>query len=120
MNFLKKALVVVALMAGGTAYAQNTINNEQVNVIINGLTSREELAIISQQLRPLGIDFKYHPTFTNERKLNGISYKLLFTGSTALLAENEISNLQMSNAALQFKFAKQDGHWVLLCSGNCD
>jgi hypothetical protein len=120
MNFIKTAIAVVALMASAEAFAQNTINNEQVNVTINGLTSREELAVLSQQLRPLGVDFKYHPTFDNNRRLTAINYRLLLSGSTTPLAENAIDGLQLSNASLQFKLSKQNNSWVLLCSGNCD
>jgi hypothetical protein len=57
-------------------WAQTTINASEAQFVIDGTTSREELATLHTQLRTNGFTFTYNPLFAPDRSLHGIEFTI--------------------------------------------
>jgi len=120
MKIIRIALVAAACFTGSVAFSQNIVNNEQVQVTINGTTSREDLGNLRYQLEALGIEFNYHPQFDNERKLTGIHYKLRYIGQETYFTEQDQQGMQSQHTFTKFHLNKVGNNWNLVCAGACN
>jgi ABC-type hemin transport system substrate-binding protein len=119
MKIIRIALVAAACFTGSIAFSQNIVTNEQIQVTINGTTSREELGNLRYQLEALGIEFHYLPQFNNERKLTGIHYKLRHIGQETYFTEQDQQGMQTQHTYTKFTFNKVNNQWNLVCAGTC-
>jgi len=80
---MKKVIFLFALILGlaTTTYSQSTepsitLTNE-FSISIDNTTTRNGLLELKTELASYGITFMYSPSFTKERKLNGIKVRLI-------------------------------------------
>jgi hypothetical protein len=74
MKTLRLFIASIALFAGLNSIAQNTISQELVDINISSETTREELMYLRNDLKAVGVDFDYSPTFDGNRHLTGIDF----------------------------------------------
>lgn len=120
MKILRIALVAAACFTGSVAFSQNIVTNQQVQVTINGTTSREDLGNLRYQLEAIGIEFHYSPSFDNERKLTGIHYKLRYVGQETFFTEQDQQGMQTQHTFTKFQLNKVNNAWNFVCAGTCN
>jgi uncharacterized protein YxeA len=118
---MKKVRIIIAALAilmGGSLFAQNVITSDNISIIINGTTTREQLWQLRQDMQVQGIDFQYTPRFDNERKLISIQYTVKRADGTLL---GTAGNDQLANPAQNSKIVltKENDKFVSTCVGNC-
>ena len=118
---MKKVRIIIAALAilmGGTLFAQNVITSDNISITINGTTTREQLWQLRQDMQVQGIDFQYTPRFDNERKLISIQYTVKRADGTLL---GTAGNDQLANPAQNSKIVltKENDKFVSTCVGNC-
>ena len=118
---MKKVRIIIAALAilmGGSLFAQNVITSDNISITINGTTTREQLWQLRQDMQVQGIDFQYTPRFDNERKLISIQYTVKRADGTLL---GTAGNDQLANPAQNSKIvlAKENDKFVSTCVGNC-
>jgi hypothetical protein len=86
----------IALM-GWNASAQQSITPEAAHIVIDGSTSREQLADIHRQLYAQGIKMTYNPNFGPERQLFGLTFTIT-SGDGLINGEGSHSKLNYQNA----------------------
>ena len=91
---MKHLLTVLIICLGSVVFAQSSDN---VDVTINGQTSREQLAQLRKDLNTQGILFNYAPQFDNERRLISIQYKFS-TADNVLIGQGSHEALQQAGA----------------------
>ncbi len=57
-------------------WAQQSITATESQFVIDGTTSREELAALRNELHTHGIAFNYNPRFAPDRSLHGIEFSI--------------------------------------------
>jgi hypothetical protein len=118
---MKKVRIIIAALAilmGGSLFAQNVITSDNISITINGTTTREQLWQLRQDMQVQGIDFQYTPRFDNERKLISIQYTVKRADGTLL---GTAGNDQLANPAQNSKIVltKENDKFVSTCVGNC-
>jgi hypothetical protein len=118
---MKKVRIIIAALAilmGGSLFAQNVITSDNISITINGTTTREQLWQLRQDMQVQGIDFQYTPRFDNERKLISIQYTVKRADGTLL---GTAGNDQLANPAQKSKIVltKENEKFVSTCVGNC-
>ncbi len=118
---MKKVRIIIAALAilmGGSLFAQNVITSDNISITINGTTTREQLWQLRQDMQVQGIDFQYTPRFDNERKLISIQYTVKRADGTLL---GTAGNDQLANPAQNSKIVltKENEKFVSTCVGNC-
>jgi len=118
---MKKVRIIIAALAilmGGSLFAQNVITSDNISITINGTTTREQLWQLRQDMQVQGIDFQYTPRFDNERKLISIQYTVKRADGTLL---GSAGNDQLANPAQNSKIVltKENDKFVSTCVGNC-
>lgn len=118
---MKKVRIIIAALAilmGGSLFAQNVITSDNISITINGTTTREQLWQLRQDMQVQGIDFQYTPRFDNERKLISIQYTVKRADGTLL---GTAGNDQLANQAQNSKIVltKENEKFVSTCVGNC-
>ena len=118
---MKKVRIIIAALAilmGGSLFAQNVITSDNISITINGTTTREQLWQLRQDMQVQGIDFQYTPRFDNERKLISIQYTVKRADGTLL---GTARNDQLANPAQNSKIVltKENDKFVSTCVGNC-
>ncbi len=118
---MKKVRIIIAALAilmGGSLFAQNVITSDNISITINGTTTREQLWQLRQDMQVQGIDFQYTPRFDNERKLISIQYTVKRADGTLL---GTAGNDQLANPAQNSKIVltKENDKFVSTCLGNC-
>lgn len=91
---MKHLITAILVCASTILFAQSTAN---VDVTINGQTTREQLAQMRKDLQLQGIVFNYAPQFDNERRLIALKYKFS-TNENVLIGEGEHDTLQQTGA----------------------
>lgn len=120
MKLIRTVLFSLALVAGIDAYSQQTVTSTEVNVLINGSTSRMDLAQLRTNLDEVGIEFWYNPQFDGQRNLLGLSYRLTDSATQTVLGEAEVSELQNSSNRTAFILSKSGSSWTAQCVGTCN
>jgi hypothetical protein len=120
MKLIRFALFAFFLCAGSAVMAQNTVSAENVNVTINGTTTREALAELRVSLEQVGIRFWYEPSFDGNRNLLGIHYQLTDIASGAVIGAHEMHNFNNPTVKTTFRVGKTGGAWTAECVGNCN
>ena len=118
---MKKVRIIIAdlaILMGGSLFAQNVITSDNISITINGTTTREQLWQLRQDMQVQGIDFQYTPRFDNERKLISIQYTVKRADGTLL---GTAGNDQLANPAQNSKIVltKENDKFVSTCVGNC-
>ena len=91
---MKHLITAILVCASSILFAQSTGN---VDVTINGQTTREQLAQMRKDLQLQGIVFNYAPQFDNERRLLSLRYKCS-TNDNVLIGEGGHEALQQAGA----------------------
>ncbi len=118
MKSIRTLLVAGLMTIGLSSFAQNIVSENDINITINGQTSREELAAYAQQMRAIGVDFLYRPQFDGNRHLIGIEYTLK-AGST-IIGTVEQTNLKAAGTQTKFHIVKANGVFTAQCLGVCN
>lgn len=101
MKSLRVIIAAILTTACTTLFAQNTITSSQVDITINGQTTREQLAQLNKDMRAQGLTFTYIPQFDNDRRLLSLQYKVLAADKTVLgIGGHEA--LQTTGASVNF------------------
>ncbi len=118
MKKVRIILAALAILMGGSLFAQNVITSDNISITINGTTTREQLWQLRQDMQVQGIDFQYTPRFDNERKLISIQYTVKRADGTLL---GTAGNDQLANPAQNSKIVltKENDKFVSTCVGNC-
>jgi len=101
MKSIRVLLAAILTTACTTLFAQNTITSSQVDITINGQTTREQLAQLNKDMRAQGLTFTYIPQFDNDRRLLSLQYKLL-TADKTVLGVGGHEALQTAGASVNF------------------
>ncbi len=91
---MKHLITAILLCASSILFAQSAGN---VDVTINGQTTREQLAQMRKDLQLQGIVFNYAPQFDNERRLLSLRYKFS-TNDNVVIGEGGHEALQQAGA----------------------
>lgn len=95
---MNRILTALFICISSAFFAQTNVN---VDVTINGQTSREQLAQLRKDLQVQGVSFNYAPQFDNTRRLTAIQYKVSTTDNV-LIGEGSHDALQQQGATLTF------------------
>jgi len=120
MKLIQTLLITGALLLGGSAMAQNIVTAEQVQVTINGSTTRESLAQMRQDLQAVGLEFRYQPQFDNDRHLTGISFMIHDLTSGQEFGGASEDNFMNPSKYTSFRMTKAEGAWATQCFGVCN
>jgi hypothetical protein len=91
---MKHLITAILVCVSTILFAQTTGN---VDVTINGQTTREQLAQLRKDLQLQGIIFNYAPQFDNERHLLSLQYKFS-SSENVLIGEGSHEALQQPGA----------------------
>jgi len=94
MKYLITALIV---SASSILFAQTTGN---IELAINGQTTREQLNQMRKDLHSQGVVFTYAPQFDHERHLTGLKYKFT-TADNVVIGTGEHTTLQQNGANIR-------------------
>ncbi|MFN8699498.1 MAG: hypothetical protein ACK500_06500 [Flavobacteriales bacterium] len=120
MKLIRFVLFAFFLCAGSAVMAQNTVSAENVNVTINGTTTREALAELRMNLEQVGIRFWYEPSFDGNRQLLGIRYQLTDIATGAVIGVHEMHNFNNPTVKTTFRIGKTGSAWTAECVGTCN
>jgi len=119
MKLIHTLLFSAALVTGIDSFSQQSISSEQVNVVIHGGTSRQDLATLRTDLDQVGIQFWYNPQFDGQRNLLGLEYRLTDAATESVLGEATVSDLPNPTNKTAFILSRNNGTWTAQCVGNC-
>ena len=78
---MKKVIFLFALVMGlaftSVAQSEVTTPTAEFSVTIDNSTSRTDLLDLKNELAAYGVVFMYNPSFTPDRKLNGIKVRII-------------------------------------------
>jgi hypothetical protein len=120
MKCIRAFVFLAAMVAGTSAFSQQTISAGEVQVTISGSTSRMELAQLRTDLEQVGVRFWYEPQFDTERNLIAIRYDLADLAGNAALGSAEAADLQNPAVRTSFRLSKNGAAWTAQCVGSCD
>ncbi len=122
MKLLTTLSLILAFATVSEINAQTVVNNDEVNVAIDANTGRGGLAKIRQDLKAVGLDFRYRPEFAPDRMLKSVSYTISDTATGVVLGEiTEQKDLTQQGISSRFHLRKENGVFKLVCMGeNCE
>lgn len=119
MKKIVYTLVLAFALISSAASAQNIITENEVNIEINHNTTREQLSQMYTELNALGLVFRYNPQFDNNKKLTAIQYRIS-TADGVDLGTVDMTNLQNPSSSTKILLTKTEGHYTVVCLGNCN
>jgi len=104
---MKLRLLLTAFIAAASfaVSAQSTVTATEAHVVIDGSTTREQLAQLRSDMMQQGIDFQYKPVFDSAKKLTAISFKVTANQAT-IQGSGDHQTLQNPGASIVFDLNK--------------
>jgi len=110
MKLLCKLLIAASMFIAVSADAQSqvTFTENEATVVIDGNTTRLDLADLRTTLGERSIDFRYSFQFNNDTRLESINFQVS-ANNGAITCEGIHNSLQSNGAKVTFRINKANG-----------